>query len=115
MIQIDKRERNGVTILDPKGKIMIGTGDVALRESVTEALEDGASNLLINFSKVKRMDSSGLGELIASSEKTKAQGGSLKLTNLPSGIEQLLTITALMGTLEVFENEDDAVASFSTN
>ncbi len=112
MMQIERRIRDGVTILDPKGKITIGQGDIALRESVQAALEDGSTALLINFSKVRRMDSSGLGELVASSEKAKAQGGKLKITNLPASIEQLLTITALMGTLEVFEDEDSALASF---
>ncbi|MFQ5527479.1 MAG: STAS domain-containing protein [Thermoanaerobaculia bacterium] len=113
MIQIETRERNGITILDPKGKITIGIGDIALRDSVRSALEDGATDLLINFSKVKRMDSSGLGELVASSERTKAIGGKLKITNLPSSIEQLLTITALMNALEVYEDEDAALASFN--
>ena len=59
------------------------------------------------------MDSSGLGELVASSEKAKAHGGHLKITNLPSSIAQLLTITALMNALEVYEDEEAALASFN--
>ena len=33
-MKISTRERDGVTILEPKGKITIGVGDVALREAV---------------------------------------------------------------------------------
>lgn len=113
MMEIPTRERNGITILDPKGKITIGEGDIALRDTVASALESGSKELLINFSKVKRMDSSGLGELVASSQKAKAEGGALKVTNLSPNIEELLTITALMTMLEVFEDEDSAVASFA--
>ena len=112
MMEIPTREKRGVTILDPKGKITIGDGDIALRETVGTALENGTSDLLINFSRVRRMDSSGLGELVASVEKAKSQGAALKLTNLSSSVAELLTITALMQRLEVFEDEDAAVASF---
>ena len=33
-MKINKRERDGVTILEVEGKITIGKGDVALREAV---------------------------------------------------------------------------------
>ena len=113
MTKIPTRERDGVTILDLSGKITIGKGDIALRESVQSALENGSKNILINFSKVKRIDSSGLGELVASHENVKGLGGALKVTNLPSSIEDLLAITALMTVIEVFQEEDEAVATFS--
>ncbi len=112
MMEIPTRERDGVTILDLSGKITIGKGDIALRESVQSALENGSRNILINFDKVKRVDSSGLGELVASHENVKGHGGSLKVSNLPSSIEDLLAITALMTVIEVFETEDEAVAAF---
>ena len=112
MMEIATREKDGVTILDPKGKITIGDGDVALRLTIGTALEDGAKQLLINFARVKRMDSSGLGELVASVEKARAQGAVVKLTNLPANVAELLSITTLMQRLEVFEDEDAAVASF---
>ena len=113
MMEIPTREKGGVTILDPKGKITIGDGDIALRETIGTALENGHDDLLINFSRVRRMDSSGLGELVASVEKAKARGAALKLTNLSASVEELLTITSLMQKLEVFEDEDSAVASFA--
>lgn len=113
MMEIATRERDGVTILDPKGKITIGRGDVALRESVYSVLANGSKNILINFGKVKRVDSSGLGELVASHEHVKGRGGKLKVTNLPSSIVELMAVTALMTVIDVFEDEDTAVAAFN--
>ncbi len=112
MMEIPTRRKGGVTILDPKGKITIGDGDIALRETIDRELESGAKDLLINFSRVRRMDSSGLGELVASVERAKAQGVALKFTNLPANVEELLTMTTLIQRLEVFSDEDSAVASF---
>lgn len=112
MTKISTRQRDGVTILDPKGKITIGEGDIALREVISEALAGGCKDLLINCSKVRRMDSSGLGELVAATERAKGQGASIKLTNLSASVRELLTMTALMGMLDVFDSEDKALASF---
>lgn len=47
-MKIDVRHNQDVTVLEPKGKITIGVGDVALREAVAEALEAGSRNILLN-------------------------------------------------------------------
>ena len=59
------RNREGVTIVDLQGKITIGEGDVILRDTVHEALEAGSTNIVLNMKKASKMDSSGMGELIA--------------------------------------------------
>ena len=51
-MKIPARHHMGVTILEPKGKITIGVGDVALREAVHEAVEAGADKILINLEEV---------------------------------------------------------------
>ncbi len=42
-MKINKRERDGVIILEVEGKVTIGKGDVVLRETVHEAIGDGRS------------------------------------------------------------------------
>ena len=59
------RTSKGVTILEPSGKITIGRGDLALRDSVNEIMADGSNKILVDFRKVSRMDSSGMAELVA--------------------------------------------------
>jgi anti-sigma B factor antagonist len=111
-MEIPTRERRGVTILDPKGKITIGKGDVALRKAIQTAVGAGGKKILINFDRVTRVDSSGVAELVAAHETVEAGGGMLKVTNLPPKIQDLLSLTQLMTVLDVFANEDEAVASF---
>ena len=64
-MKISARHQAGVTILEPKGKITIGVGDVALREAVHEAVEAGSRRILIDLGGVSTIDSSGIGELVA--------------------------------------------------
>jgi len=112
-MKIETRHRDGVTILDLKGKITIGVGDVALREAVQGARDAGANNILLNLAKVTTVDSSGVGEMVSVFTSVSNAGGALKLENLPSKVADLLQITQLITVFEVHDNEDEAVASFS--
>ena len=111
-MKIDARHEQGVTILDPKGKITIGVGDVALRNSVAEALEAGARNLLVNLGGVTTIDSSGIGELVSAYTTVTNRGGKLKLVNLPPKVTDILQITQLISVFEVYDTGDEALASF---
>ena len=71
-MKIPVRSRDGVTILQPAGKITIGIGDIAFREAVDEALAAGSMSLLVDFQKASKMDSSGMAELVAASRRSRS-------------------------------------------
>lgn len=110
---IPVRNRGGVTILEPQGKITIGAGDIELRNAVNEALAAGSDKLLVDFSKVTRMDSSGMAELVAAYKRISEAGGQIKLLHLPSNIRDVLGITQIARVFDIFEDEQEAVQSFS--
>jgi len=111
-MKIPARHRDGVTILEPQGKITIGVGDVALREAVNGALESGARSILINMQGVTTIDSSGVGELVSTYTSVSNRGGKLKLLRLPPKVTDILQVTQLITVFEVYDDEDEAVASF---
>ena len=111
-MKITARQREGISIIEPKGKITIGKGDVALRDAVQEALNAGSHNILINLKKATRIDSSGMGELISAYTSVTNRGGKLKLLNLPTSIQDVLGITQLITVFDVFDDEEEALASY---
>ena len=111
-MKINVRQSKGVTILDLKGKITIGVGDVALREAIHEALDAGATHILVNLSGVSTIDSSGVGELVSSYTTVTNRGGKLKLVNLPPKVADILQITQLITVFDVYESEEEALDSF---
>lgn len=111
-MKITSRERDGVTILELKGKITIGLGDVEMRNAVHEQLEAGHKNLLLDLAGVTTMDSSGVGELVSTYTTVTNRGGKLKLLHLPSKVHDILQITQLITVFETYEDEDEAVGSF---
>jgi anti-sigma B factor antagonist len=112
VMKISKRQVGNVTILEPKGKITIGAGDVALRNAIEEATHTGSSNVLLDLNGVSKMDSSGLGELIAAHNTVTVDGGMIKLMNIPSKLYGVLGITQIVSVFDVFDNENEALASF---
>ncbi|MFY2556688.1 STAS domain-containing protein [Corallococcus terminator] len=112
-LKIQERQSGGVTILDLGGKITLADGAHVLRGTVRTALEDGKKKLLLKLSDVTYLDSAGLGELISAYSTTTREGGKLKLLSPSRKIEDLLMITKLITVFEVFDNEQEAVNSFS--
>ena len=112
-LSIKERQAGDVTILDLSGKITIGEGSVQLREAVRKLLDEGKKKVLLNLGDVSYVDSSGIGELVSSYTTTNNQGGQLKLLNLTKKIQDLLMITKLLTVFQTFDNEQEAVTSFS--
>lgn len=111
-MEVNKRQVGDVTILDLKGKITIGSGDVQLRDAVRGVLESGAAKVLINMSGVSTIDSSGIGELVSSYTTASNRGAKLKLINLPAKVTDILTITQLITVFDVYDSEAEGIASF---
>ncbi len=111
-MKIEVRHRDGVTIVEPHGKITIGVGDVLLREAVLESLAAGALNILLDFQFVSTIDSSGIGEMVSAYTTVTNRGGQLKLLKLSPKVLDILQITQLITVFDVYEEEDEAIASF---
>jgi anti-anti-sigma factor len=111
-MKIQEREANGVHILAPQGKVTLGDGDQELGEAVRQALEDGHRKILIDFTKVSNLDSSGLGELVGCYTSIKNRQGELRICGLNSRIFNLMQMTSLHSVFEVRDTEAEALAGF---
>ena len=111
-LEIHRKEREGVTILDMKGRITVGPEATALREAVASAVADGIRNLVLNLAGVDFIDSTGLGAVVMCSTTMRKAGGAVKLLNLNRRNIELLVMTKLATVFETFNDETDAVNSF---
>lgn len=112
-MNVNTRKAGDVTILDLKGRITIGSGDVALRNAIQDVLNEGATKVLINMADVSMIDSSGIGELVSAYTSATNRGARLKLINLPAKVTDILTITQLITVFDVYDSEAEGVSSFS--
>jgi anti-sigma B factor antagonist len=112
-MEIEERIVNNVTILDLKGKLILGEGDEMLRDKVNSLVHQGHKNILLNLEAVPYIDSAGLGEVVRTYTTVSRQGGRLKLLHLTKRIQDLLSITKLLTVFETYDSEPEALKSFS--
>jgi anti-sigma B factor antagonist len=112
-MEIKERVVSGVTVLDISGKIALGEGDAQIRDRIKELLAAGNKKILLNLGDVSYIDSAGLGALISGYTTAKREGGQLKLVNLTKRVQDLLAITKLITVFDTYEDENEAIASFS--
>jgi anti-sigma B factor antagonist len=112
-IKLNTRQVGDVTVLDLAGRITLGEGSSTLRDSLKELVAKGEKKVLLNLGDVTYIDSSGIGELVSGFTTVTNQGGSLKLLGLNKRVKDLLQVTKLYTVFETFEDEAEAVRSFS--
>ncbi len=110
---IRQREVGAVVVLDVDGKIVGGVDHDLFQETLQALLAAEKRKLLVNLENVKWVNSTGLGVLIAGFRTVQMGGGTLKLLHVSERILSLLTITRLSTKFELFQGEDEAVASFA--
>jgi anti-sigma B factor antagonist len=106
------RDLGDIRIIELGGKITIGGGDVKIRELISQALEAGKNNLLLDLGDVTAIDSSGIGEMVACYTTVTKRGGKLKLMHLSPKINDILQVTQLITVFDVFDDEREALGSF---
>jgi anti-sigma B factor antagonist len=105
-------ERYNAVVITLKGNVMGGPDGADLHNTLHELRENGKANIVVDLSKVKFMNSSGLGMLISGMTTLRNSGGDLRLANVADRIQSLLVITKLITVFKHFESVEDAVASF---
>jgi anti-sigma B factor antagonist len=106
------RDVDGVTIVDIKGRVVLGEESGALRELVVALVGKGQRKILLNFVDVNYIDSSGLGSLVSSLVRVRMYDGELKLLNLTKRVYEILRVTKLNTVFEIMDDETVAVNSF---
>lgn len=111
-MDIKERVFEGVSVLDLSGKIILGEGDLQIKERIRDLLADGQRKILLNLGDISYIDSAGLGALISSYTTVRREGGKLKLINLTKRIQDLLAITKLITVFDTYDTEKEAIDSF---
>lgn len=111
-LYLNARRIENVTVLDLKGRERIRGIIVGLHKSIQCLAEEGKTQVLLDLAYVKHIDSSGLGELIASHATLEKKGGALKLMHMTESVRELMTITKLLTVFDVYDDEPSALASF---
>jgi anti-sigma B factor antagonist len=113
-MQIVERSVGDVTVLDLKGRLILGDGDEELRDTVNQLVELGKRKILLNLDEVTHIDSAGLGMMVSKYITLRKRDGNLKLCRLHMRSFRVLNVTKLLTVFESFSSEAEAVESFNS-
>jgi len=108
---ITKSRIEGVIVVHLSGAILFGEDSKSLFIAVRDLLRE-PSRIVLDLRDVTRIDSSGLGMLVALHVSARKLGSAIKFANLGSHAREVLHITKLGTVFEIFGSTEDAVASF---
>ena len=103
-MKIEAGSTGGLPLLALSGNLTLGGGDLELREAVRGLLADGQSTIVLDLAGVIRIDSAGIGELVACKMRARQQGGDVRLKHPSARVRETLVLTRLA---EVFTFADD--------
>jgi len=111
-VTINVREAGNVTIVEVAGRVTLGAAGPSIQDTVRELVDSLHTNIIIDLGGITYLDSSGLGQLVASAAAATSRGCAIKLLNLTERVYDLMLLTKLCTVFAIYADEATAVMSF---
>lgn len=112
-MRIEVRFKNDVAIMSLSGKFLAGSDGPFLRQKVKDLIDAGTRKLIIDFTDVPYIDSTGLGFLAGSRVTAQNAGVGLVLANLNPHVKRILDGVRLTPFFVVANDEASALIKVS--
>src|ERR1017187_2036016 len=106
------KQNAGVSILQFRANAELTQSAKELEQLRREVLEQSDSRVIIDLSRVTKIDSAGLGQLMGCYSHLVRNAGSMKIVNARPEVRKLLEMTGISMLLPNYADEQDAVRSF---
>jgi anti-sigma B factor antagonist len=100
------------SIIDIHGEIN-AYAETALMDAYTQATSKGVNNILLNFTDLEYMNSSGIGLLVTLLIRVQRQKQHLAAFGLTDHYKQIFDLTRLNEAITIFSDETTALAAFA--
>jgi anti-sigma B factor antagonist len=109
-VRIEVRFQDDVAIMSLSGKFLAGGDGPFLRQKVKDLIEAGARNMVIDFSGVPYIDSTGLGFLAGSRVTAQNAGVNMVLASVNDHVMRILDSVRLSQFFVIAADEQSALA-----
>jgi anti-sigma B factor antagonist len=108
-MRLSERHVGNASVLDVVGP-MSGHGVGAIPGAVRDRVRAGRTTVVVNLEGVPAVDLSGLGSLAEAQAIARGAGGVMRLAGVTKRIDDLVVITRLLTTFDVFDSVEEAAA-----
>ena len=105
------RKIGNVSIMDLKGPLRIGEGELKFREQVKSLVDSGEIHLAVNLAAVPMVDSSGIGAFVRTHKLLKEIGGKFILFAPTKMVRQTFKMVGLDRFFGLYDDETSALSS----
>lgn len=108
---VQKRSIDGFTLLDVEGVIKLGESAQFFAQTLERTLENDSGHVIVDFSKINFIDSTGIGELVGYLGRFRNSKRELILVNPSDRIRKLLQVARLDSLFPTYDTVEAAVAA----
>jgi anti-sigma B factor antagonist len=109
-VEISSRKIDKTTIFDLSGDIDLGNSPAVRKALLREVRDNRTPRVVMNLSKVKYIDSSGVASLVEGLKASRDVGSRFILIGLSSSAREVLQLSRLLKVFEIYDNEEEALA-----
>lgn len=110
-MKITEEKYSDVVICKLEGEINISNSP-ELRKAFDGIIKRNEKKILVDFSGVSYIDSSGLATLIEMFQRLKKIGGHLRFSSLDQKVKNIFEVTKLYKLFEIFDTPESALKDF---
>jgi anti-sigma B factor antagonist len=110
---VEKKHLDNFTILYVEGLIKLGESAEFFSSALENVLKNESTNVIIDFTKIDYIDSTGIGELVGYLGKFTTQNRKLILVNPSERIMKLLRLAKLDNVFKIYASEETAITEES--
>lgn len=111
-MNIEVKDVGDVSVLGVRGNMMGGPETISVHDTIKELINQNKKQVVIDLSRVKWMNSSGLGTMMGCLTSLKNAEGDLKVCGVTEKVKSLFMITKLITLFDTYDTEDQAVGAF---
>ena len=111
-MKLKRNPMDPLMILEISGKIMGGPDHDKFKEEITDLIENGYKDVILDFSGVPWINSTGLGILISGYHSLKNAEGSMKIACVKERVLSIFYISQLENIFQVLPTVKEAVDSY---
>ena len=110
-MKLDTTTIDTVTVVEMEGNLDTNTS-VDAQDHIDALMDEGATKLLADFTKVDFVSSAGLRILLATGKRLGSTAGGLRICGLNETVAEIFEISGFSTILNVFPSETDALSGF---
>ncbi len=111
LVELKEEKKGDILILRFKGRLDAISAPSAERK-VFEAINNGVTKFIVDFSGVTYLSSAGMRMLLSTSKKLKTLSGKLILCSVSVGVMDVLKMSGFDHVLEITATEKEGVTKF---